>query len=262
MLLSDIQSLKQVLRNTSVITADGNRYNESVDVDIERMYAGSPTLQEWPTVYNFDQMYQVETESTACANCPPKASLLWPNDSQSSTNDFRPRPIGETAPSTQQSLLTKLIEESKANRPLGKPKTNGLPFVIYLPDTSSMTVYVRETGTFGDLLKVILEEHKRQNLQPPLNYSNLDLYELRMHDSDGEPDRDFDPFSFEKTLKEYDMDEYCLCYKDGGGSTPPPMVDMRFSSPSFAAPPAAGPDRSSTRMTNVFQSMDFSGRGS
>ncbi|RYH15845.1 hypothetical protein EON65_31015 [archaeon] len=50
------------MRNTSVVTADGNRYNESVDVDIERMYAGSPTLQEWPTVYNFDQMYQVEAE--------------------------------------------------------------------------------------------------------------------------------------------------------------------------------------------------------
>ncbi|RYH15844.1 hypothetical protein EON65_31010, partial [archaeon] len=139
----------------------------------------------------------------------------------------------ETAPTTP-SLLTKMIEENKANRPLGKPKTNSLPFVIYLPDTSSMTVYVRETGTFGDLLKVILEEHKRQNLQPSLNYSSIDLYELRIHEGDGEPDRDFDAFNNDKPLKQYEMDEYCLCYKEGGGgSTSPPIMDIRFSSPSF-----------------------------
>ncbi len=62
MFLSDCTALRNVLRNASIVTVDAIRYNEQVDVDIERMFAGSPIINEWSTVCNFDILYQVETE--------------------------------------------------------------------------------------------------------------------------------------------------------------------------------------------------------
>lgn len=62
MLLSDLSSLRKVLRNSSVTSADHTRYNDQVDLDIERMYTESPQVSEWPVVYNFDRFYTVEKE--------------------------------------------------------------------------------------------------------------------------------------------------------------------------------------------------------
>lgn len=59
---------------------------------------------------------------------------------------------------------------------------------------------------------------------------------MRIHEGDGEADHDFAAFEASKPLKQYDLDEYCLCEVDGHVTT------VRDES-SFAI--------------NVFQSMDM-----
>lgn len=63
MLLSDIRSLRKVLRNTVVLSTEKQRRNESVDMDIERIYfVGTPKVSDWPIAFNFDNLYSVEDE--------------------------------------------------------------------------------------------------------------------------------------------------------------------------------------------------------
>lgn len=112
---------------------------------------------------------------------------------------------------------------------------------MYLPDYTSLKVYVKEKCTFGELIKQVLAEHKQQGLQPPLDYDEPENYEVRIHEGDGEPDRDFQAFELDKTLKQYDIDECCLCLIEDRGGAYFESGASRFSS-------------------NPFQSIDMSGR--
>lgn len=61
------------------------------------------------------------------------------------------------AASTQMSALTRTLEDASMNqRSQGKPQANGIPLTIYLPDCSSMNVFVREQCTFRELIEQVL----------------------------------------------------------------------------------------------------------
>ncbi len=80
------------------------------------------------------------------------------------------------------SQLTRSLEEVDNNFISGKSKPNGISLTIYLPDYSSIELFVQETCTFGELVRVVLQEHKIQNLEPALNYCDPNMYEVRIHE--------------------------------------------------------------------------------
>ena len=74
-----------------------------------------------------------------------------------------------------------------------------------------MQVYASMDSTIGELIKTILKQHESEDLDPPLDYSTPNRYELRMHEGDGEPDRDFPAYNLEQLLRNIESDEFCLC---------------------------------------------------
>jgi hypothetical protein len=59
---------------------------------------------------------------------------------------------------------------------------NCVPLTIYLPDCSPMSVSVKKTGNFKEVILQILIAHEKQGIQPPLIYDDPDMYELRIHE--------------------------------------------------------------------------------
>jgi hypothetical protein len=45
-----------------------------------------------------------------------------------------------------------------------------------------MTVHVVETSNFREVILQILKAHEKQGLQPPLEYRDPGMYELRIHE--------------------------------------------------------------------------------
>ncbi len=113
----------------------------------------------------------------------------------------------------EQSGLAFVLQMS-ASDTNGKDNKGKLPFTIYLPDYNSMQVYASIDSTINELIKLILRQHQDEELDPPLEYDELDLYELRMHEGDGEPDRDFPAYKLEEKLRNIESDEFCLCEVD------------------------------------------------
>jgi hypothetical protein len=139
------------------------------------------------------------------------------------------------------SILSRQIEESLAQEETSGDNdyNSGLPLTIYLPDTSSIMVNVKETSNFQEVVLQILKAHEKQGVQPPLDYNDPGMYELRIHEGtglllqyhchrcelclldahcvtgDGEPDRDFPALDPSKLLSDFNLDEYCLCVVEG-----------------------------------------------
>lgn len=154
-------------------------------------------------------------------------------------------PFPTRAPSSS-STLTQALEQSKVTSKNGKAGAGKLKFTVYLPDYNSFTVFASESSTVGDLLRLIMEEHQDQGIDPPLTYSDYGLYELRMVD-DGEPDRDFPALSLGQQLGQLNIDEVFLCEIEGGSGSSPskrvksvaPGVSM-FPASQFGSLPMGG----------------------
>lgn len=110
------------------------------------------------------------------------------------------------------------MEQSKATSKNGKAGAGKLKFTVYLPDYNNFTVFAWESSTVGDFLRLIMEEHQDQDIDPPLAYDDYGLYELRMVD-DGEPDRDFPALSLGHQLGQLNIDEVFLCEIEGGAAS-------------------------------------------
>ena len=78
-------------------------------------------------------------------------------------------------------MLTDLLAENVKNN-IWRSNVNSVPLTIYLPNFSSMTVYVIESSSFDEVKRYVIRAHEQQKLQPPLHYHAPDYYELRMHD--------------------------------------------------------------------------------
>lgn len=115
---------------------------------------------------------------------------------------------------TNKSALTILLQTSSSAKP--EDGANALRLTIYLPDYSALKVNVSNTSTIEDTIKKVLSIHEERNLSPPLEYGKTGVYELCMHEGDGEPDRDFTLQKSHKIKNYYnpskpDVNEYCLC---------------------------------------------------
>lgn len=55
---------------------------------------------------------------------------------------------------------------------------------IYLPDFSDMLVYAAMDCTVNELIRIILKQHEQEDLDPPLDYRNPSIFELRMHEGE------------------------------------------------------------------------------
>ncbi len=82
------------------------------------------------------------------------------------------------------SALSRMIEESEVpdEESADQRENGGLALTIYLPDCNSLTVHVKETCNFRDVIQRTLLTHEKQGLQPPLLYNDIGAYELRIHE--------------------------------------------------------------------------------
>ena len=143
---------------------------------------------------------------------------------------FRKVPVPSTdggsssSSSSSSSLLTKYLRSPH----LGSAVGGGTKLTIYLPDCSSMVVYVPETSTYEQVVNKVLATHKAKGLQPALKYDEPGDYELYLNEGDGIPDRDF---VFRKTqrISENKVDEYCLCEADEDDDENPVPTTTAFS---------------------------------
>lgn len=63
-------------------------------------------------------------------------------------------PPAVTATTEMSSALTKMLDEAKKPT-VGRAKNNEIELTIYLPDSNSMEVYVKESCTFGELIRAV-----------------------------------------------------------------------------------------------------------
>lgn len=77
-----------------------------------------------------------------------------------------------------------MIEESEVpdEETADQRENGGLALTIYLPDCNSLTVHVKETCNFRDVIQRTLLTHEKLGLQPPLLYNDIGAYELRIHE--------------------------------------------------------------------------------
>lgn len=65
---------------------------------------------------------------------------------------------------------------------MDQKENGGLALTIYLPDCNSLTVHVKESSNFRDVIQRTLVTHEKQAIQPPLVYNDAGAYELRIHE--------------------------------------------------------------------------------
>lgn len=77
-----------------------------------------------------------------------------------------------------------MLEEARAKEDAAGEveKESGTPLTIYLPDCSAITVNVKETSNFKEVIQQTLKSHEKQGVQPPLFYDDPGMYELRIHE--------------------------------------------------------------------------------
>jgi len=82
------------------------------------------------------------------------------------------------------SALSRMIEESEIpdEETTDQKENGGLALTIYLPDCNSLTVHVKETSNFRDVIQRTLVTHEKQGILPPLVYNDPGAYELRIHE--------------------------------------------------------------------------------
>lgn len=134
--------------------------------------------------------------------------------------------------------LTKLLKDSKhitGSAPAGIER-GMVSLLIYLPDYEEMNVKVKSDITILELINQCLLKHKSMGIRPPLEYNAIYKYEIRIHEGDGEPDRDFPAIDGNKTIKAMGLDEYCLCEKDGDVGKPSNRK-MSAAPPMMSGPP-------------------------
>ena len=142
----------------------------------------------------------------------PVRSLFPPVDTCADTL-FQPVPDFQEAALTKsaKSYLSNLLISKDSPRYDPQNTRGKVKLTIYLPDYTSMKVYINDTSTFGDLITLVLYLHKDSAKKPPLMYDNPEFYELRMHEGDGDPDYDFAALDKKKKIRNHNENEYCVC---------------------------------------------------
>lgn len=84
------------------------------------------------------------------------------------------------------SVLSRMIEEciSLDDDNDADKDSGGVPLTIYLPDYNSIMVNVKETSNFKEVIQQVLVSHEKQGVEPPLDYRDPGMYELRIHEGE------------------------------------------------------------------------------
>eukprot|EP00601_Ochromonadales_sp_CCMP2298_P012371 CAMPEP_0173260326 /NCGR_PEP_ID=MMETSP1142-20121109/25512_1 /TAXON_ID=483371 /ORGANISM="non described non described, Strain CCMP2298" /LENGTH=526 /DNA_ID=CAMNT_0014195051 /DNA_START=42 /DNA_END=1623 /DNA_ORIENTATION=+ len=209
--------------------------------EVERLYNSSPVIFDYSETYIPEGVYNLEEEQIASPkhSATKKELASSPERKRGAKPDvaltFNPESVQRREEGPTVSLLSALIEEARSQQQDERVEedTRGKLFLtIYLPDTSSMPVMVKEKSNIREVIMHVLNMHEKTNVEPRLDYGIS--YELRIHEGDGEPDRDFPALDPEKPLSDFNLDEYCLCEVE---ALPPtlPTIPTRGSSASRAS---------------------------
>lgn len=271
------------------------KFRDESDPEVDRLYNSSPIITESSTTYEIDSHYKLEVDDIELKQ--NDASKLRSHNNPISNWKEKPAaapivsktqltaPLNEAVDPTKPKLsgLSLMFQEFEAKQAQAGNEKGKIPLIIYLPDCSPLKIVAKDTCDFKDVINIVLATHKEQGIQPPLDYNRPQNYELRIHEGDGEPDRDFPPLDLTKKLKNFNLEDYCLCEIDdfgGGGGMggfrdsddlPMPAPSMiarggrdRRSMTEEAPPPSAnnefGP-LSLFRQVSARQSLTRGGRG-
>lgn len=248
MLFSDLNSLNEIISTT--VRIHGTQYHDDNDPEVDRILNSSPPINEsvLQTSYEYETMKTFNSqqksyiyEDSAPATRQINNNLIHNNVTEAGTTSSsiinnantigtttKNIPLSFTASKVPKkadlqkvkSLLTASLQNASnatANGAMGGGGGGGgkIKLTIYLPDFSPMNILCSDADTFDRVLRKILNQHKEDAKIPPLYYTNPEYYELRMHEGEGEPDRDFPALDRNKLLKAFNEKEYCLCQKEG-----------------------------------------------
>jgi len=222
MLLNNLSIYQNILKNSKndTVQREDKRY------EVERLYSTSPIIFDYSETYLPDGAYMVEDASSSASKSKHDDHHACQNEEECTHNAkftltafvFQPLPVEKINPEKPVvSALSRMIEESEVpdEESADQRENGGLALTIYLPDCNSLTVHVKESCNFRDVILRTLLTHEKQGIQPPLLYNDPGAYELRIHEGDGEPDRDFPALGNEKLLSDFNLDEYCICAVEG-----------------------------------------------
>jgi hypothetical protein len=202
-------------------------FRDDKDPDVDQLLNSSPPLTGQSATFDIDSSYlaknfedDIPIEENTTINI--KTLKTTPNKNLfpipiEGDNIFSPIIINKKEVDLniiKMETVSKLTQLLEAKKEIDKTEQNDVgktKLSIYLPDFSSMTILVHDSNTFHEIIKKILTVHKTTYIQPPLRHTSPQLYELRMHEGDGEPDRDFPALDRTKQLKQFNESEYCLC---------------------------------------------------
>lgn len=126
----------------------------------------------------------------------------------------------------------------------GLDDSNETLLVIYLPHNDTpITIKMDETATVSVVIQSALREHRQRGILPPLEYSRPALYELRMHEGEGEPDMDFAAFKPDDVVSSLfvtsQSNEFCLCSLNdcNGSDDDSDLIEKPTRRASARAPP-------------------------
>jgi hypothetical protein len=197
----------------------GRRFHDSHDPEVNRLFNSSPPMSQTASTYEGESLMKTGEKSMAATKSEVKTDrkgvtiidILKPNlDGDAAV--FAPLPV--SGKSTFASNLSSLLEAKPSSGLMSSSSGKRVKLTIYLPDQSPFEVTVSENDCFEDVINTVLKCHKEADLRPELYYHCPEMYELRMHEGDGEPDRDFPALDKRKSLKSFNLNEYCLCETD------------------------------------------------
>lgn len=128
--------------------------------------------------------------------------------------------------SNSSGLSIALSNMSQSNASISS--TSGDALTIYLPNGDFISLIVKASLKVLDIIKKIMSVYRDSKLSPPLYYDNPTLYQLHIHDTDGEPDEDFPPLDASLPLSHYllfygdECKEYVLCRSSMSELVEPP----------------------------------------
>jgi len=211
--------------------ASGGRsvFHDEYDMEVDRLLTSSPPIMLDVSTCELDSLFKSDVEEPERDQHSEEGESSHSQtdaDKEDGSADAANSSSGKTEPTTpvveeelfrkvdvivhKSSATSNLTELLKAPNCGPRNDANCLKLTVYLPNYSSMLVSFDEESTFEEAIRTILETHKEEGIRPALKYHMPEIYEILMHEGDGEPDRDF-VFKRTDKIKENNLEDICLC---------------------------------------------------
>ena len=119
------------------------------------------------------------------------------------------------------SALASFVQADGDGQEADEPEgDDALGLTVYLPDTSPVQVKVPVSSSAEEVIARTLRKLVKEGDSDKVSSTDASDYELRMHDSDGEPE----DFAIERTAQISDLgdDEFCIYFIGGAKTSPTP----------------------------------------